>query len=194
MQAQVGTTDERHKSPAAGASAAEGVADRPAHLAHRVVVRGADEGGERRPSDRVKPVAVDHRTLIKSGLVLIDVDLGCEAADRCRDLRDGDEVANVDHLRSRPHQDGPCLAADLGRPDLASRQSSLQASASFQNGSGRSGRRSYAARSAWANAARTAAETPSRAAAEMLIPSCRARSARASSSVKVVRTEAILGC
>jgi len=63
-------------------------------------------------------------------------------------------VANVDHLRSRQHQDGPCLAADLGQPDLASRQSSLQASASFQNGSGRSGRRSYAARSAWANAAR----------------------------------------
>src|SRR5947209_17726165 len=120
-------------TPAVGVSAAEGVADGPAHLAHRVVVHGADEGGKRRPSDRIKPVAVDRRTLIEPGIVVIEVDLSCQAADRCRDLRDGDEVAYVDHFRPRKYQDGACLTTDLCQPDLASRQSWLQASASVQN-------------------------------------------------------------
>lgn len=61
-------------------------------------------------------------------------------------------------------------------------------------GSTRSGYLSYADRSDRTSADRTAAATPSRAAAEMLIPSWRARSASSSSSVKVVRVDAIPRC
>ena len=117
--------------------------------------------------------------------------LGGKSTNRCGDLSDRDESARFEHRGPRQDQDGPLLGTDLRNPDLAARHSWLHASASRQNGSHRSGWRWYAARSDFARAVSTAAATPSRAAAEMLIPNCRARCARSSSSVKVVRVEAI---
>jgi len=79
------------------------------------------------------------------------------------------------------------LSPDLYEPYLATIHSALHASASDQKSSTVSGVRSYAARSASAKAARTAADTPSLAAAEMLTSSCRACSASDSSRENVVR-------
>src|SRR5690606_27936378 len=104
-----------------------------------------------------------------------------------RDLGDGHQRTNVEHLGASEDEHRAPLAADLGQPHLTPVHSSAQFSASVQNSSTFSGLFRYAARSACTKAARTAAATPSRAAAEMLTPRRRACSASESSRVNVVR-------
>jgi hypothetical protein len=135
----------------------------------------------------VEPITIDDGLAIEADIYMINRNFHGKASYRRRDLGDGDHRTNVQDLRASEDQHGPLLLSDLSEPNLSSDHSSPHASASFQNVSGCSGCRSYAARSDWANADRTAAATPSRAAAEMLIPRRRACSATDSSSVNVVR-------
>ena len=172
-------------------SAVKGVADCRTDSAHRFPARGSNELGERCLGHRMEPVAVDGRFSVESVFSVVDRHLGCQTTHRACDLGDRDQCSDFEDFVACENQHRSPFSSDLGKPDLSSVHSSPQASASFQNWSGRSGRRSYASRSALARASRTAAATPSRAAAEMLIPSRRALSASDSSSVKVVRVVAI---
>lgn len=104
------------------ASVAQGVGDCPAHLGHRVVVYRTHTGRERRPSDRVKAVAIDHRIVLDPGRVVENHLIG-QAAHRSGDLSHGDQVAYVDHLRSGQHQHGPLLTTYVGQPNLTAGQS-----------------------------------------------------------------------
>ena len=96
---------------------------------------------ERRLRDRVETIAVDHRWSLEAGLLVVDGDLGGDVTDRSRDLGDGHERTHIDDFRSGQHEDRPSLATRFSEPDLAPDHSSVQASTSDQNGSGRSGRR-----------------------------------------------------
>jgi hypothetical protein len=96
----------------------------------------------RRGAAGVQAVAVDGGLLVQPDRAVIDHHLGREPASMGRDLGNRDERSHVDHLGAHEHEDGPTLAADLGQPHLAPSHSPDQASASCQNGSIVSGRRS----------------------------------------------------
>ena len=83
-------------------------------------------------------VAVDDRRAIEPGIVL-EANFRRDVADRRRHLGDRHECAHIDDLGSRQYQNGPALPTDLGQPDLTAVHSSVHASASVQNESGRSG-------------------------------------------------------
>jgi hypothetical protein len=69
----------------------------------------------------METIAVDDRWSVQAKLALIEANLGGETSYRRRDLGHGDELAHVQHLRARQHQNGPLLATYLRQPDLASR-------------------------------------------------------------------------
>src|SRR5579859_4905141 len=142
----------------------------------------------------MKTITVDDGWAFQSSLHVIEFDFSANATDGSSDLRYGNKGSHIQHFGSRQHQHRAPFASNLGEPQFASPHCSPHASAWRQNTSGRSGCLRYASRSDRASAARTAAATPSRAAAETLTPNSRARSARFSSRLNVVRTVAILQC
>jgi len=139
----------------------------------------------------MQPVAVDDRRSIKTDLAMVEVDFGGKPSNRPGYLGHGYQQTHIEHLSPRQNQHRSTLSPYLCEPYLAPIHSALQASASDQKSSTVSGVRLYAARSDSASAARTAAETPCLAAAEMLTSSRRACSAKDSSREKVVRIVAI---
>ncbi len=102
------------------------------------LVVSPDQFGEHGLGNGVKSIAVDCRLLIEPDIIT-ERDLGREPSHRCRDLGDGDERANVENLVPGQDQHASTFPTDLGEPDLAPSHISPQASASSQNGSGRSG-------------------------------------------------------
>ena len=72
---------------------------------------------------------------------MVDSDFSGDTPDLCRDLSNGDELAYVDDRGACEDHDGPSLTPDLGKPDLASRHSAVQACAVRQKSSTTSGAR-----------------------------------------------------
>ncbi len=120
-------------------SAAERIGHGRADLAHRVPVNLANRAAERGLRHRVDAVAVDDRRSIKSDVAVIHADLAGEAAYRRGDLCNRDELPDIDDLGPGQHQDWSRPATDASKPELSSSHSSVQASASVQRASTRSG-------------------------------------------------------
>jgi hypothetical protein len=137
----------------------------------------------------VNPIAVHNAWLVQTGSLVIEADFHGQAPDIGRNLGHCHQLAYIDNFVSSEDENWPAFASDVRYPDFASSQMSLQASASVQKESGRSGCCRYASRSFLAKAARTASATPLRAAAEIFMPSRLACVASSSSRQMVVRVD-----
>jgi len=84
--------------PSEGASTTEGVADRRAHIAHRGLIHSSDVAGERGTGEGVEAVAVDHRRLAESDILMIEFDFGCEPPNRRGDASGSVRVATCRRL------------------------------------------------------------------------------------------------
>lgn len=120
-------------------SAAERMVHSRADLAHRAIVDLANRAAERSLRHGMDAVAVDDRRSIESGGAELHGDLGGEAAYRRGDLRDRDELPDIDDLGPGQNQNWSSLAANLSEPEFASPHVSVQASASVQKESTLSG-------------------------------------------------------
>jgi hypothetical protein len=67
-------------------------------MAHRRVAHDPDMVCERRASDRLKAVTVDHRRSVQASRCVIEADLGSDTANCGRDLSNGDEMTHVNDL------------------------------------------------------------------------------------------------
>ncbi len=122
------------------ALATKRVTNRRTDLAHDVVADSSDGTGERSLGESVKTIAIDDRRSVQADSDVIDIDLCGKSTDRSGYFGDCDEFSDVEHLRSREHEDRSTLSTDVGQPQFSPIHDSPHVSTSLQNVSARSGR------------------------------------------------------
>ncbi len=176
------------------ASAAQGVADCGADPFHSLVVDRSDVGRERRLCDRVESVAVDRPqgrsspasswlNATSAPMLRMEVVISATVT-RARTSITSGRVSTTTGRRLRP------ASANQISPRVTSQSTSRPRTRTDRLAPDDGDRH----RGQPAIAARTAASTPSRAAADTLMLSRRAVSARSSSKVKLVRVDATIRC